>query len=98
MALRFAAATKEADEDAWLAAPAFLRWASELWGRRASPCRPRARSSSRGSRRWGSGSGNTSDWLPIPPGEFGVQFRAYWPREPIVHGGEGWHMAPVRRE
>jgi hypothetical protein len=48
----------------------------------------------------GPGSARTSNWLPLPPGEFSVSFRAYWPSEPIVHGGKGkgWHMPPVREQ
>jgi hypothetical protein len=46
----------------------------------------------------GAGGGKTSNWLPIPPSEFSESFRAYWPSEPIVHAGEGWHMAPVRHQ
>jgi hypothetical protein len=34
-------------------------------------------------------SATTSNWLPLPPGEFSVSFRASWPSEPIVHGGRG---------
>lgn len=43
----------------------------------------------------GADSGDTSNWLPIPDGEFSVSFRAYWPSEPIVHEGDGWRMVPV---
>ena len=37
-----------------------------------------------------------SNWLPIPAGEFSVTFRAYCPRDPIVLGGDGWHLEPVQ--
>jgi hypothetical protein len=46
----------------------------------------------------GAGSDETSNWLPIPLGQFSVQFRAYWPDRPIVHSGDGWQMVPVQEQ
>ena len=45
----------------------------------------------------GAGSQKTSNWLPIPSAAFTLTFRAYCPREPIVHDGDGWRIPPVRQ-
>jgi hypothetical protein len=44
----------------------------------------------------GADSDEISNWLPIPDGEFSVQFRAYAPTESIRLGGDGWHVPPVQ--
>jgi len=43
----------------------------------------------------GPGNDNTSNWLPIPESEFSLSFRAYWIREPIIAGGDGWQLMPL---
>jgi hypothetical protein len=46
----------------------------------------------------GSDAEAASNWLPVPAAQFSVTFRAYWPKQVITHGGDGWHVPAVEAQ